>query len=94
MTKHQRTREGNLLKPTKMCSLENGLWLLRYVERPTPKMIKRWSRKTATNVKKLPHKLKGNAERDIFQTKDSVKTQNMKLKFPCRLSNAGNAMSE
>ena len=35
----------------KMCSLENGLWLLRYAGRPTPKMIKRWSRKTATNVK-------------------------------------------
>ena len=30
MTVHQYTREGNLLKPTKMCSLENGLWLLRY----------------------------------------------------------------
>ena len=59
MTVHQYMREGNLLKPTKMCSLENGLWLLRYAGRPTPKMIKRWSRKTATNVKYWPRKLKG-----------------------------------
>ena len=29
MTVHQYTREGNSLKPTKMCSLENGLWLLK-----------------------------------------------------------------
>ena len=41
-----------------MFSFENGLWLLRYAGRPTPKMIKRWSRKTATNVKYWPHKLK------------------------------------
>ena len=46
------TKEGNSLELTKMCSLENGLWLLRYAERLTPKMIKRWSRKTATNVRK------------------------------------------
>ena len=58
------TREGNSLKPTKMCSLENELWLLRYAWRPTPKMIKRWRRKTATNVENQPHKLKGNAERE------------------------------
>ena len=29
-----------------------------------PKMIKRWSRKTSTNVKNQLHKLKGNAERE------------------------------
>ena len=28
------------------------------------KKKKRWSRKTTTNVKNLPHKLKGNAERE------------------------------
>ena len=33
--------------------------MLRYAGRPTLKMIKRWSRKTATNVKNQPHKLKG-----------------------------------
>ena len=35
MTVHQHTREGNSSKPTKMCSLENGLWLLMYAGRPT-----------------------------------------------------------
>ena len=46
---HERRK---LVKIKKMCSLENGLWLLRYAGRPTPNMIKkkRWSRKTATNV--------------------------------------------
>ena len=49
-----------------MCSLENGLWLLRYAGRTTPRIMKRWSKKTAANVKKKnqPHKLKGNAERE------------------------------
>ena len=51
MTLHQHMREGNSLKPTNLCSLKNRLWLLRYVGRPTPKMIKRWTRKTATNIK-------------------------------------------
>ena len=65
MTVHQHTRDGNLLKPPKMCSLENGLWLQRYAGRPTPKMIKRWSRKTVTNVKKItPQIKKGNAEKE------------------------------
>ena len=45
VTVHQHTR-GSLLKPTKMCSLKNGLWLLKYAGRLTPKMIKRWSKKT------------------------------------------------
>ena len=58
MTVHQYT-EGNSLKPTKMCSLENGLWLLRYAGRPTPKMIKRWSGKPATKVKILTPQIKG-----------------------------------
>ena len=49
---------------SKRHGLKNGLWLLRYAGRPTPQMIKRWSRKTATNVKNLPHKLKGKAERE------------------------------
>ena len=40
MTVHQHTREGNLLNPTKMCSLKNRLCLLRYAERPTSKMTK------------------------------------------------------
>ena len=40
----------NSLKPTKMCSIENGGWLLRFAGIPTPKMIKSWSRKMATNV--------------------------------------------
>ena len=34
----------------KMCSLENGLWLLKYAERSTPKNVIKWSRKTATYV--------------------------------------------
>ena len=34
-----RARNGNLLKPTKLYSLKNGLWLLRYAERPTKKMF-------------------------------------------------------
>ena len=34
-----RARNGNLLKPTKLYSLKNGLWLLRYAERPTQKMF-------------------------------------------------------
>ena len=29
MTVHQHTREGNSSKPTKMCSLKNGLWLIK-----------------------------------------------------------------
>ena len=55
-----------MLKPTKMCSLENRLWLLKYVGRLTPKMIKRWSRKTATNINNLwgQFLLKGYAERE------------------------------
>ena len=58
---NQDTREENSLKPTKMCSLKNRLWLLR----PTPKVTKRDGvRKIATNVINYPHKLKGNAERE------------------------------
>ena len=39
--------------------------MLKYAGRPTPKMIKKksWSRKTAIDVKYIPCKLKGNAER-------------------------------
>ena len=54
MTVHQHTWEGNSFKPMKMCSLENRLWLLRYAGRSTPKMIKRWCRKTAIKVKNNP----------------------------------------
>ena len=36
---HQHTREGNSLKPTKLYSLKNGLWLLKYARRPTPKKM-------------------------------------------------------
>ena len=50
MTVHQLTREGNSLKPTTMCSLENGLWLLKYAGRPIKKNVIKWSRKTATDV--------------------------------------------
>ena len=51
----------NLLTPTKMYSLKNGLWLLRYAGRPTPKkMIKKWVRKTVTEVKLTP---RNNGER-------------------------------
>ena len=36
---------------TKMCSLENGLWLLiKSVGRPTHKNVIMWRRKTATDV--------------------------------------------
>ena len=35
----------NLIKPTKMCSLKNGQWLLKYARKPNPKMIKRSGRK-------------------------------------------------
>ena len=62
---HQYSRKGNSFKPTKMCSLKNGLRLLRYAGRPIPKMIKRDGvEKTATNVINQPHKLKGNAKRE------------------------------
>ena len=62
-------KRRKLVKPTKMCSLENGLWLLRYAGRPSPKMIKRWSRKTATKVKWLTPQIKGERwerERDTY----------------------------
>ena len=39
MTVHQHTSEENLLQPTKMCSLKNGLWLLKYVESLTKKNV-------------------------------------------------------
>ena len=38
--------------------LKTDLWLLKYAGKPTPKIIKRWSRKTATNVRNQPYKLK------------------------------------
>ena len=64
---HQHTREEKSIKPTKMCSLENGLWLLRYAGRPTPKkIIKKWTRKTASNKKINPTNQKGNAGRDAY----------------------------
>ena len=50
MTVHQHTREGNSLKPTKMCSLKNRLCLLKYAGRPTPKNVIMWSRKTAQDI--------------------------------------------
>ena len=62
---HQNMREGNSLKPTKMCSLKNGLWLLRYAGRPTPKTINKMELKRATNVKINSTNQKGNAEREI-----------------------------
>ena len=46
-----------------MCSLKNGLWLLKYAGRPTPKDVIKWSRKTATDH--LPRKFKGNVEREM-----------------------------
>ena len=48
-----------LVKPTKKCSLENRLWLLMYVGRPTPKLIEKWSRKTSTDVRKISPQNKG-----------------------------------
>ena len=51
---HERRK---IVKTYKMCSLKNELWFLKLAGRPTPKnvikkkMIKKWSRKTATNVK-------------------------------------------
>ena len=71
MTVHQHTRELSSLKLTKVCSVENGLLLLKNSGRPTQrkkKMIKRWSRKTDTDLNKYPHKIKGNAERERIQT--------------------------
>ena len=52
--------KGNSLKPTKMCSFENGLWLLRCAGRPTPKMIK----DGVENIKIGNINEKGNAERE------------------------------
>ena len=52
-------KRRKLVKLTKMCFLENRLWLLSYAGRPIPKNDKRWSRKTATNVKQLTPYLKG-----------------------------------
>ena len=48
-----------------MCSLKNGLWLLKYAGRPTQKkkMIKSWSRKKTID-ENIPHKLKDDAERE------------------------------
>ena len=47
MTVRQHMREGNSLKPAKLCSLKNRLWLLKYAGRPTPNNEKSWSKKTA-----------------------------------------------
>ena len=42
-------------KPTKLCSLEHGLWLLKYAGRPTPKnKMESWSRKTTVDVNYTP----------------------------------------
>ena len=49
-----------------MCSLENGLLLLRYAGRPTPKMMKRWSRKTATNLKEITPQTKRGTLRERY----------------------------
>ena len=35
-----------------MCSLENGLWLLKYVGRPTPKYDKKMQKKNDLGHKK------------------------------------------
>ena len=48
-----------------MCSLENGLWLLRYAGRPTPKNDKKMEQKNGHKRKILtPQIKKGNAERE------------------------------
>ena len=50
----QHMREENMLKPTKMCSIENRLWLLKNAGRTTPKTDtcnNLYSRKLATDVK-------------------------------------------
>ena len=52
-----RTFERRKLVKTykKMCCLETCLKrLLKYAGRPTPKMMKRWNRKTATDVNDNP----------------------------------------
>ena len=48
-----------------MCSLENGLWLLRYAGRPTPKNDKKMEQKNGHKRKILTLQIKkGNAERE------------------------------
>ena len=58
------------LKPTKMCSLVNGLWLLTYVGRPTQKMLKRWSRKKVANIKFTPNQRETLREREREKERD------------------------
>ena len=62
---YQHTREGNSFKPTKICSLENGFWLLRYAGRQS-KNDKRWCRKNDHKHKNQTDKLKGNREREKY----------------------------
>ena len=66
----QHTREGNSLKPTKMCYLKNGLWLLKKKKKKKKrgdllkKMSQKWSRKITTDVITL--QIKGECrEREI-----------------------------
>ena len=58
-----------------MCSLKNVLWLLRYVGRPTPKMIK-GVEKTATNVKINPTNWRG-----MLKERERPQTLYMNLKI-------------
>ena len=44
---HERRK---LVKTYKTCSLENGLWLLKYAGRPSPKYVIKWTRKTGKDV--------------------------------------------
>ena len=53
---HIYMREGNLSKPTKMWSLENGLWMLKYAGRPTPKNDKKMKKKNGYRCKKKKKK--------------------------------------
>ena len=40
-------------------NVKNGPWFLKYAGRPTPKMIKSWSRKTTIDVKYMSPQTKG-----------------------------------
>ena len=59
-------KRRRLIRFSKMCSLENRLWLLKNAGKPTPKMIKRWSRITTTAVNNNPTNERGSLrERDV-----------------------------
>ena len=46
--------------------------MLKYAGTPTPKMVKRWSRKTATDVKITPLNIMENADKERETNEDKI----------------------